>query len=153
MLSAVGGSMSPIHDMSLGAVLTPSESPQPLGADEKEIEAAKAGGAVGAAHKTAQPMDEAPSEPPASDASEAGDPSHPAPHCEHPEPQMVGNSRIGGAEWILRRKNEMQNRAYREGMTTRELQVGANSDTSLVFLHTAPSPHSLSSRAHRTAHG
>jgi hypothetical protein len=73
MLSAVGGSMSPIHDMSLGAVLTPSESPQPLGADEKEIEAAKAG-RDGAAHKTAQPMDEAPSQPPASDASEAGIP-------------------------------------------------------------------------------
>jgi len=149
MLSAAGGSMSPVHDMSLGAVLTPSASPQPLGADEKETEAAKVG-RDGAAHKTAQPIDDAPSEPPASDASEAGDPSDPAPHCGHPEPQMLGNSRIGGAEWVLRRKNEMQNRAYREGMTTRELQVGANPDIS-CSLH-CPFPTSLSSHTHHKAH-
>lgn len=35
----------------------------------------------------------------------------------------VGYSRVGGVDWVVRRKNETQNRAYRAGMTAKELQV------------------------------
>eukprot|EP00285_Hemiselmis_virescens_P012835 CAMPEP_0173399750 /NCGR_PEP_ID=MMETSP1356-20130122/45800_1 /TAXON_ID=77927 ORGANISM="Hemiselmis virescens, Strain PCC157" /NCGR_SAMPLE_ID=MMETSP1356 /ASSEMBLY_ACC=CAM_ASM_000847 /LENGTH=261 /DNA_ID=CAMNT_0014359517 /DNA_START=138 /DNA_END=919 /DNA_ORIENTATION=+ len=40
-----------------------------------------------------------------------------------PAAQPPGCSRVGGQEWVLRRKNETQNLAFRSGMTPKELQV------------------------------